>query len=149
MACNVLCSELALHHHLCGDTGVIRTRLPQRVVAHHAVVAGQSVHHRVVKAVSHVQAAGDVRRWNHDGVGLAGARGFEIALFLPFGVPAGFKGVGLVSFFHGDNGRKRQKMAVDYTRALIESGLVNGQGSVDVVGSDAETPAADRHEKML
>jgi len=52
--------ELALDHHLRGNAGVIGARLPQRVVAAHAVVAGQRVHQCVLEGVTHVQTAGDV-----------------------------------------------------------------------------------------
>lgn len=40
-------------------------------------------------------------------------------------------------------------MAADYTRASIEVGRINSQGGVDVVGSGAQTLAADLHEKSL
>ena len=62
--------ELALDHDLRGDAGVVGARLPQRVVAAHAVVAGQRVHERVLERVAHVQRAGDVRRRQQDAVGL-------------------------------------------------------------------------------
>ena len=61
--------ELALDHHLGGDAGVVGARLPQRVVAAHAVVAGERVHERVLERVPHVQRAGDVGRRQHDAVG--------------------------------------------------------------------------------
>ena len=62
--------ELALDHHLRGDAGVVGARLPQRVVAAHAVLARERVHERVLERVAHVQRAGDVRRRQHDAVGL-------------------------------------------------------------------------------
>ena len=71
MPCGV---ELALHHHLRRDAGVIGARLPQRVVAAHAVVAGEGVHQRVLERVAHVQRAGDVRRRDHDAIGRARVR---------------------------------------------------------------------------
>jgi hypothetical protein len=58
--------ELALDDDLGGDAGVVGARLPQRVVAAHAVVARQRVHERLVEAVAHVQRAGDVRRRQQD-----------------------------------------------------------------------------------
>ena len=72
--------ELTLHQHLRGDTGVVGTRLPQGVATLHAAETDQGVHDRVVEAVTHVQAAGDVRRRDHDGVGLARALRGEVIL---------------------------------------------------------------------
>ncbi|MNI25655.1 hypothetical protein D3C73_793170 [compost metagenome] len=72
--------ELTLDQHLCGDTGVVGTRLPQGVATLHAAETDQGVHDRVVEAVTHVQAAGDVRRRDHDGVGLARALRGEVIL---------------------------------------------------------------------
>jgi hypothetical protein len=68
-------AQLALDHHLRGDTGVIRARLPQRGVAAHAMPASQRVHERVLERMAHVQRAGDVRRRQHDAV-----RGTVLAL---------------------------------------------------------------------
>ena len=53
---------LTLNQHLGGDTGVVGARLPQGVATLHAAETDQGVHDRVVKTVTHVQAAGDVRR---------------------------------------------------------------------------------------
>ena len=85
-----LCVELALDHDLRGDAGVVGARLPQRVVAPHAVVADQRVHQGVLEGVAHVQRAGDVGRRQHDavGVGLPGSvGGLEIAVRFPQRVP--------------------------------------------------------------
>ena len=54
--------ELALDHDLCGDARVVGTRLPQGVIALHAVVARERVHQRLVEAVPHMQRAGDIGR---------------------------------------------------------------------------------------
>ncbi len=54
--------EIALHHHLRGDAGMVRSRQPQRDKATHAVPAHNNVHLRLVEHVAHVQAAGYVRR---------------------------------------------------------------------------------------
>ena len=95
--------ESPFHHHLGSDTGVVSARLPQGVVPLHAAIAHQGIHDRVVEAVPHVQAAGDVRRRNHDAVGGAAigciAR-CEIAALLPGLVPALFQAVRVVGFFH-------------------------------------------------
>ena len=93
--------KLALHHHLGGDAGVVGARLPQRVIAFHAVIANQGVHHRVVEAVAHVQAAGDIRRRNHDAIGRAAGMLLrrKPAVGFPGLVPLLFDGVRVVGFF--------------------------------------------------
>ena len=93
--------QVAVDYHFGGDASVVGTQLPQRVEAAHAVVADQRVLQRVLEGVAHVQRAGDVRRRQHDGVGLALAAGAEIAAVLPALVEAGFEGFGLVALFHG------------------------------------------------
>src|SRR5471030_189946 len=92
--------ELTLHQHLRGDAGVVGARLPQGVATLHAAETDQGVHDRVVEAVTHVQAAGDVRRRDHDGVGLARALRGEVILGLPGVVPGSFNGVRLVGLIH-------------------------------------------------
>jgi hypothetical protein len=84
-------SSCAFDDDLGGDAGVVGARLPQRVVAAHAVVARQRIHDRLVEAVAHVQGAGDVRRRQQDAeiVGPGGVEsGGEIAARLPDRVPA-------------------------------------------------------------
>ena len=87
-------AELTLDHHLRGDAGVIRARLPQRRVAAHAVPAGEGVHERVLEGVPHVQRAGDIRRRQHDAVegaiAVVAAMGRESARGFPTFVDAGF-----------------------------------------------------------
>src|SRR5690606_17647662 len=92
--------QLALHHHLGGDTGVVRTHLPQGVVALHAVVADQAIHDGVVEAVTHVQAAGDVGRRDHDAVGITLAGGLEVAALFPGVVPVLLDGLGVEGLVH-------------------------------------------------
>jgi hypothetical protein len=58
--------ELALHHDLGRDAGVVGSGKPQRVEPAHPVVAGQRVHDRVVERMPHVQNAGYVRRGQLD-----------------------------------------------------------------------------------
>ena len=62
VAVDALSGQLALDYHLGGDTGVVGARLPQGVAALHAAEANQRIHDGVVEAMTHVQAAGDVRR---------------------------------------------------------------------------------------
>jgi hypothetical protein len=63
--------QLALDHHLRGDAGVVGARLPQHVLAAHALEAAQNVLQRVVERMAHMQRAGDVRRRDDDAIGLA------------------------------------------------------------------------------
>jgi hypothetical protein len=80
--------ELTLDDDLRRDPGVIGTRLPQRVVAPHAMIARQRIHDRLVEAVPHVQGAGDVGRRQQDAEGaLSGGiqAGSEVASGFPFG----------------------------------------------------------------
>jgi hypothetical protein len=59
--------QIALHHHLRGDTGMVGARLPKHVIALHALLADQNVLERVVERVAHMQRAGDIGRRNDDG----------------------------------------------------------------------------------
>ncbi len=63
-----LLGELLLDLVLGGDAGVVHAGQPQRLVALHALAAGQGVHERVLEGVAQVQGAGDVRRRDDDGV---------------------------------------------------------------------------------
>ncbi len=106
VAAHALFLQLALHHDLRGDAGVVGARHPQRVVAPHAVVARQAVHDGLVERMAHVQRAGHVGRRQLDGEVLAAGRGAGIrcagaaaarravAPALPLGAPAGFQGRG-------------------------------------------------------
>ena len=93
--------QLAFHHHLGGDAGMVGARLPKGGPAPHPLIADQAVHDGVVEPMPHVQAAGDIGRRNHDAVGgiFAGA-GREPALVLPGLIPALFQGLGVVIFVH-------------------------------------------------
>ena len=84
--------QLAFHHDLRGDAGVIGTRKPQRVVARHAVVTGQGVHHGLVEGVPHVENPGNVGRGQLNGkAGFGGiAAGLEVAAVFPNRIPARF-----------------------------------------------------------
>ncbi len=101
VAVDALSGQLALDYHLGGDTGVVGARLPQGVAALHAAEANQRIHDGVVEAMTHVQAAGHVRRRQGNGVGLARALGGKVVVLLPGLVPGSFNGVGLVSLVHG------------------------------------------------
>ena len=95
--------QLALDHGLGGDAGMIGARLPQHVLAAHALEAAQNVLQRIVERVAHVQRAGHVRRRNDDAIGLGlGAlrpAGAEGAGLLPCGVDAALDRAGLIAVF--------------------------------------------------
>ena len=65
---------------------------PKRVVALHAVVTRQRIHHGLVEGMAHVQDARNVGRGQLNGKpGLGGvAAGLEVAAAFPDGVPARF-----------------------------------------------------------
>ncbi len=54
--------QLALHHKLRGDAGMVHAGEPERVVAAHAVPADQHVDLRVLEHVADVDGAGDIGR---------------------------------------------------------------------------------------
>ena len=78
-ACPAFAVQLAFHQHLGGDTGVVGPHLPECAPAVHAVITDEGIHERVLKGVPHVQAAGDVGRWNGDAVAVAVAGRGEVA----------------------------------------------------------------------
>ena len=104
VAANTLGLQLAFHHDLGGDTSVVGTWHPRRVVALHAVVARQAVHNGLVKRVAHVQSASHVRGRQLDGkvmalgcgvgAGLASATEtcMSVATGFPFWAPTLFDG---------------------------------------------------------
>ena len=98
--------ELALHHHLGGDAGVVGARLPQRVAPPHARETDQDVLQRVVERMPHMQAAGDVGGRDHDRIGRgtgvrpAGAAAGEGARLLPARVDAVFDVGGPIGLVH-------------------------------------------------
>ena len=53
--------KLALHHHLRGNAGMVRTGQPERHMAAHAVPADDDVHLRLVEHVAHMEPPGNVR----------------------------------------------------------------------------------------
>ena len=93
VAADALFGQLALHHNLGGDAGVVGARNPAGVVALHAVIAGQAVHDGLVEGVAHVQGAGHIGggSWmQKDGL-LRSMCGFEIAGAFPARVPTVFQ----------------------------------------------------------
>src|SRR5688572_3038687 len=106
-------AQLALHHHLGGDAGMVGTRLPQRGVATHAMPARERVHERVLEGMAHVQRAGDVRRRQHDAVRLTVTAWRESSGRFPTLVDPAFDvagGIGLVHEGPGLYGHMRTCM---------------------------------------
>ena len=98
--------KLTLDHHLRGDAGMVGANHPQRVPTFKPVIADQHVLKRVVERVAHVQAAGDVRRRDHDGERLRIRAGrMECTGRLPVRVPA-LLNVGRVVMFVDGHGRR-------------------------------------------
>ena len=91
--------QLALHHDLGGDAGVIGARLPERVEAVHALETDQHVLQREGEGVAHVQRARDVGRRDDDAVGrlVRGGIDLEIPALLPLRIPALLDGGRLVA----------------------------------------------------
>ena len=107
--------------HLGRDAGMVCARLPQHVAPLHPVEADQDVLDRVVEGVAEMQAAGDVGRRDHDGVGFAaGLRiGPERARRFPAFVLPAFHGFGPVGLVQHDAPRRRfDCRAAHYPRAV-------------------------------
>ncbi len=83
-----LLSQKPLDNHLGRDPGMVGARLPERIAALHPAPADQHVLDRERQRMAHVQAAGDVRRRDHDGErrGGGGRVGGERARLLPAGI---------------------------------------------------------------
>src|SRR5262249_52968436 len=98
--------QLALHHHLRRDAGVVRSVLPERVLAAHALEAGESVLRRVVERVAYMQRARHIRWRDHDGEGRSilalGPAGPERPALLPDLGHAAFNVGGLVILLNHD-----------------------------------------------
>ena len=88
-AWKLLLHQLALDDHLRGDAGMVHARLPQHILAAHALEADQNILQRVVERMAHVQGPRHIRRRDDDG------EGFRARL----GVGAGAKSVSLVPGF--------------------------------------------------
>lgn len=111
--------ELTFDHHLRGDTGMIGARLPESVIAFHTVITGQQIHNGVIKAMSHMQTAGDIGWWQHNGVRRALTRRFEFTILFPLLIPALFYCIGGIGFVHASlRYSVRKKKSGHYTRLM-------------------------------
>ena len=52
--------------YLRGNAGMVRARLPQRIIALHPLIADQDILHRIVQCMSHMKLSGDIGGRNHD-----------------------------------------------------------------------------------
>ena len=98
--------ELALHHHLGGDAGVVDAGNPEGVEALGPLEAREGVVQGEHQGMAHVQVAGDVGGRDDDGPGLLAALGpaFEDPGVLPGLVPAGLRGLEVEGFVHFSHG---------------------------------------------
>ena len=78
---------------------MIGPTLPQRIVAIHSMIADERVHQCLLKGMAHVQAASNVRWWQHDAIGLAATSWCKVTIAFPV-VATFFYGLGVVGFFH-------------------------------------------------
>ena len=100
IAVAAFCLDLAVHHHLGGDAGMVDSNLPQGVASAHAHQSNQRIHQGVLKGMPHVQCAGHIGRRQQDAIGLALARRLETAAVLPMGIPALFQFMRVVGLVH-------------------------------------------------
>ena len=100
MAVDAFGVQLAFHHVLGGDAGVVRTRHPEDIIAFQPPVAAQDVLHGVVEGVAHMQNPGDIGRGDDNGkrTPLIDVDGPEEPLLFPVSIPFSFHGMGFVAF---------------------------------------------------
>src|SRR5579871_369993 len=106
-AIDTLFRQFALHHHLRGNTGVIRPWEPECVVAEHAVPANGHIDFGVFEHVSDVQRPGHIGRRNDEReytVSSARVSAKDAGIDPPL-CPMRLEPPGLVHFFnwHGEN----------------------------------------------
>ena len=65
----LLFGQQAFHHHLRRNAGMVRARLPQRIAPLHAPPADQHILQGIIQRMADMQAAGHIRRRDHDGEG--------------------------------------------------------------------------------
>ena len=95
--------QLALDHHLRGNSGMIGARLPECVMTTHAMITREGIHDSVVKGVTHMQRTGDIGWRQHDAERLGAVvhmLGLEITGGFPVIVPARFYRFRVVGLVH-------------------------------------------------
>jgi hypothetical protein len=82
-----------------GDTGVVSSGQIESIISFHAVIAHEGINQTIVKSVTHMQATGDVGRWDDDAIRFTACVGvgFVGLIFFPKFLPFGFGGKGIVS----------------------------------------------------
>ncbi|MNC09927.1 hypothetical protein D3C75_575610 [compost metagenome] len=123
--------NFALNDHLRRDAGVVSPRLPQSIFTLHALVTNHGVHDRLLEGVTHMQAAGNVRRRDHDAEAfLAGiAIWLKVALLFPMLVKRLFDILRVICLFHCLLCRSRRGMS---RRSQVETS--NAIGFVAIAG---------------
>ncbi len=95
--------QLALDDHLRGNARMVHARLPQHVLAAHALEADHDILQRVVERVPHVQRPGHIRRRDDDGeafrTSLCVGTGTEGVRIVPGFGDLRFDGGGIVGLF--------------------------------------------------
>src|SRR5271165_3106142 len=96
-----LAGELALHHKLGRDTGMVGARQPEGGNPLHALPTDDDVNLRMLQHVAHVKAAGHVRGWKRQGKRRrrgTSRRRFDVEQFFldPVIGPARLNGAGVV-----------------------------------------------------
>jgi hypothetical protein len=101
--------QTALDDHLRGNTRMVHARLPEHILAPHALEAAEDVLDRVVEGVPHMERAGHIRRRNDDRVGYRVlailASGLEGLSLFPAGGDACFDCGGIERLVHHDEYR--------------------------------------------
>ncbi len=121
LAARAFGEEMALHHELGGDAGMIGTGEPEGVVALHPAPAGQQVLQGGLQGVADVELAGDVGRRDHDAVRgpVRGRLGAEIVPLRPAPLPGLLVGRRVEALVHLDPG---QHLGADIPLRLVHCG---------------------------
>ena len=79
---------------------MIRSRLPERIVALHSFKTDQDILHGIVQGMSHMELSRDIRRGHHDGEGLFAPihLSMEIFLFHPLLIQSVLNTVRIIGF---------------------------------------------------
>ena len=82
------------------DRSMVRTRLPERIVALHPFISDQYILHGIIQCMSHMKLACNIRRGNNDGKGFLRLIYFrmEVLLIQPFPVQSVFYALRVIGF---------------------------------------------------
>ena len=136
--------QLAFHHDLGGDPGVIGPRQPKRLEPLHSLSPDHDVLVELLERVADVQRARDVRRREDDAErpAVRAGSGPEVATPLPLGVPAPLRGVRFVSGRHlGTRRRVRDRVLL---HARTSESLGNSGSPVLAAGGGRRTDGEAR-----